>query len=374
MTKNRETLADPDLAPRPGARTGITLVELLVVMVISLIVTGVAFSLYRLNASYYLREDAYLQQYQNLRVALYTVGRDARMAGNGYSLLGPDMRLMQIWTPSREKATSGHPPSEMEAAAGWFRHADIPGPGGLGARAIFGVDGGSTDPDTLTIFRSEVESGNQLSKVKGVSGNTLELDDDIPEEAIKTGDIIAVGNGDQGVLMQVGTLSFSGGKTSELPIKTGGRFTSPSMTPPFSLTNAFVFNFRDVGLTTYYVDMATNSLMADFHDVARDNYDDAAGTSSIIASNIEDFQVYYFFKDDTVDFSLTSNNPDISSTSLNTERVKAISLGLVARSPYGDGPNNKVRPALFNRSAGLTADNRLRSVLIETIYLRNFNI
>jgi hypothetical protein len=353
-------------------------VELLVVMVISMIVTGVAFSLYRLNASYYLREDAYLQQYQNLRVALYTVGRDVRMAGNGFSLLGPNLKLMQVWTPSREKNVSGHPPSVMEASSGWFRHSDIPGPDNLGARAIYGVDGKAADPDTLTVFRSEVESGNQLAKVKSVSGSTITLDQAVPVEAIKSGDIIAVGTGDDAVLMQVGTISDSGTVT-DLPIKTGGRFTFSSFSPPFDISNAYVYNFRDVGLTTYYVDMATNTLMADFHDIARNNFDDAAGTSSIIANNIEDFQVYYFWEDDQLKddkeiSTLILTDPEISSSSLNSKKIKAVSLGLTARSPYGDGPNNKVRPALFNRSAGVTADNRLRSVLIETIYLRNFNI
>jgi hypothetical protein len=348
-------------------------------MVISLIVTGVAFSLYRLNASYYLREDAYLQQYQNLRVALYTIGRDVRMAGNGFALLGPELKRMQAYSNSREtlKSSGSSPPSEMTAVDAWFQLPD--GTGDLGVRAIFGVDGGETDPDTLTVFRSEVESGNPLARVKSLTGNRITLDTPVLKEAIKSGDIIAIGSGSTGVVLRAGTITFSGDSTTEIPIETDpeeNRFTAPSPYFPtdFPTEGAYVYNFRNVGIITYYVDKTTNSLMAAYHDSTRHNFDDAAGTSAIVASNIEDLQVYYYLDNEPVDFTKTSTTPDLSASKLNTRRVKAVSVGLEARSPYGDGPANKRRPALFNRAAGTDIDNRMRSVLIETVYLRNFNI
>jgi hypothetical protein len=345
-------------------------------MVISLIVTGVAFSIYRLNASYYLREDAYLQQYQNLRVALYTVGRDVRMAGNGFALLGADLRLIQAYTPTREKATTGagHPPSEIVNEGGWFRNLDTTT---TGVRAIFGQDGGANYPDTLTVFRAEVESGNPLSTVQSVSGNRLTLNKPIPKEALKSGDIVALGSGSNGIVLETGNLSLSGDVYNDIVIKPGGRFTnsSPFLPTGFDPVGAYVYNFRDIGLITYWVDTENNALMAAYHDTARTGYDDSTGTSSIVASNIEDFQVYYYLDDDIVDFADTDAAPIMSSAVLSgARRVKAVSLGLVARSPYGDGPVNRKRPALFNREEGTVADNRLRNVLIETIYLRNFHI
>jgi hypothetical protein len=360
-------------------------------MVISLIVAGVAFSIYRLNASAYLREDAYLQQYQNLRVALYTIGRDVRMAGNGFSLLGPDLKLMQAWTPSLEKVKSGgNPPTQMVSDSGWFRNSDVVGsnPDDFGVRAIFGVDGGADYPDTLTIFRSEVESGNPLARVKSVSGNTLTLDAPILQEALKSGDIIAIGSGTKGVVLQTGTISFSGGSTDEIPIVSGGRFTAPSGSfapTDFPVVGSYVYNFRDIGIVTYYVDTVNNTLMAAYHDTSRDSYDDSAGTSAIVASNIEDLQVYYHFDNKPACFSyppadpddecgIITDDPTISSNALNNRRVKAVSVGLTARSPYGNGPLTHSRPALFNRKAGTDFDNRQRNVLIETVYLRNFNI
>ncbi|MDR2354529.1 MAG: PilW family protein [Deltaproteobacteria bacterium] len=361
---------------------GLTLIELLVAMMISLIVTGVAFSIYRLNASYYLREDAYLQQYQNLRVALYTLGRDIRMAGNGLGLMGADIKLIQAFTPTREiPKSSTPPPTEIVASANWFRHSDSISSGQAGVRAIYGVDGGANSPDTLTVFRAEVETGNSLSTISGISGNMLMLDTPIPEDAIHSGDIIAVGEGSNGIIFETGDISFTGGNTTRLPIKPNGRFTAASplssSSLPFDLTGSFVYNFRDIVFVTYYVDTTNNYLMADYHDISRSNYDDATHKTSIVANNIEDLQLFYYLTTDTVDIkkawpSSSYTPPSISSSVLNDKRVKAVSLGLVAKAPYGVGPTTNRRPALFNRTIGTSQDNFIRNTLVETIYLRNY--
>jgi hypothetical protein len=344
-----------------------------VVLVIALILTGVAFSVYRLNASYYLREDAYLQQYQNLRVALFTVARDVRMAGNGFSLLGPDLKLIQAYTPTRE-IPSGGPPSAINAVSDWFHHSDSIS-GTSGVRAIFGVNGGANYPDTVTIFRAEVESGNPLAKVKGISGNDIQLDSDVPQEAIKSGDIIALGSGTQAIILQTDAINFSGGKTSTLPIKAEGRFTtnSPFFPTGFNLEGAYVYNFREVRFVTYWVDEANSQLMADYHDNSMTHFDDNARRSQVVAYNIEDLQVYYFYDLESVDTSRITDVPLISSARLNDNKVKAVTIGLAARSSYGTGPKNRRRPKLFDRDQG-ALDNNIHNTLVETIYLRNYHI
>jgi hypothetical protein len=69
-----------------------------------------------------------------------------------------------------------------------------------------------------------------------------------------------------------------------------------------------------------------------------------------------------------------TNSPDLTSVKLNDKRVKAVAIGMTSISPYGDGPYNKFRPALFNRLAGTVRDNRIRSTLVQTVYLRNFHL
>jgi hypothetical protein len=355
-------------------------VELLIVLLISLIVTGVAFSIYRLNASYYLREDAYLQQYQNLRVALYTLGRDIRMAGNGFGLLGPEVKRMQAWTPTREIPHSGEPPSEIVSSPNWFHHSDAL-TGNAGAWPIYGVDGGAQSSDTLTIFRAEVETGNPLSKVTSVDGsNALIVDTPIPEDALRPNDVIAIGSGANGVIFETGAISYTGGFATRIPVKAGGRFTAAAPFPTlFDVTGSYVYNFRDVMFVTYYVDAANNWLMADYHDTAKTNYDDATRHTAIVAYNIEDLQIFYYLDTDAVDIKKAwpasgYTPPTIDSSVLNSNRVKAVSLGLVSRAPTGVGAASRSRPALFNRLAATTRDNHIRNTLVETIYLRNYHL
>jgi prepilin-type N-terminal cleavage/methylation domain-containing protein len=363
---------------RARGNPGFSLVELLVVILISVIVTGVVFSVYRLNASFYLREDSYLQQYQNLRVALYTVARDARMAGNGMSLFGPTLELVQLYSPSLEVQHAGSPPTVMTpfSTPVPFRHSDAPST--PGARAIFGVDGGATSSDTLTIFRGEVETVNPLGLVREhtVGDSKVRSDEALPPESIKVGDIVAIGDATQCHLAEVGELpKDADGSLRTIVFKRGGRYARDStpVIPGVDLTGSFIFNFRNAVLVTYWVDEENLRLMADWHDVSRDNHDDPDRASSIVAYNIEDLQVYYFFDTDAVDNNLLSADPDISSVILADKRVKAVTVGLVSRSPRGVGLARHGRPELFNRAAGPKTDNTPRSVLVETVYLRNYH-
>jgi prepilin-type N-terminal cleavage/methylation domain-containing protein len=390
-------------------KSGLTLVELLVVIVISLIVSGVAFSVYRLNASYYYREDAYLQQYQNLRVALYTISRDVRMAGNGFSVLGPSLKQIQVYTPTMERATCGSPATTTVFGYDWFRHSNYtsyvppdtciadpsaPGCSGGGSvpcsvnpadtpgvRAIFGIDGGEYDSDSITIFRSEIESGELLGKLTAVSGNKItitpeaETSDKNFEKAILPGDILALVNGENAVVLEVAGDYIDG--DTEIPIKTGGRFTPNSLTSIPYLSGSFIYNFRDVTFVTYYVDQEKNQLMADYHDRTKiddggaDRSDDPTGRRSFaVAYNVEDLQIYYFFDD--VNMVLVATDPAISTARLDDQRIRAVAIGITSRSPYGEGARNKFRPALFNRRAGTDRDDRVRSTLVQTIYLRNY--
>jgi hypothetical protein len=355
-------------------------VELLVVVIISLIVTGVGFSIYRMNASYYMREDAYLEQYQNLRVSLFTLARDIRMAGNGYSLLGPDVKLIQVWSPTREiPYAGGNPPTEISVVSGstkWFYHSDSLS-GAPGVRGLYGVDGGENNPDTITLFRAEVESGNPLGRVKDLTGGELEMDAEFFQEAVQPGDIIVVASGLQAIILETDDdFHFSAGKATKIPLKNGGRFTRNSsdfFPTGFPLTGAQVWNFRDVLFVTYYVDESNNQLMADYHDTAKADYDSTKQTQ-VVAYNIEDLQFYYFYDTDTVDNSLISTAPLISSSILDSKRVKAVTIGVVSRSPRGEGPGKYFRPAFFNRDAGDVYDNHPRTSLVETVYVRNYHL
>ena len=237
------------------------------------------------------------------------------------------------------------------------------------------MDGGKHLPDTLTVLRASAESGTPIASVVDYDSRRelLILDRAVPREAVREGDILAIATADGAYLAEAGPLPS--GPADFLTLKKGGRFTntsSPVIPQEVDAPGASVHNFRDVTFVTYYVDMVTERLMADYHDVGRAYYDDKDRKSSVVANHIEDLQLYYFFETDKVDPALNSADPVISSNRLNRDRVKAVSVGLVSRSPYGKGKPVITRPALFNRLEGTARDNRPRDVLVETVFVRNY--
>jgi prepilin-type N-terminal cleavage/methylation domain-containing protein len=354
--------------PRIRGRAGVTLVELMVTMALALIVSGVAFMIYRINTSFYLREEAYIQQQQNLRAAFYIMGRDLRMAGNGMKVIGPDVRRVRLWTSSRQILSPGGFPA-IDPAEGWFAPPDDATPG---AWAIFGLDGGADRPDTVTVFRSEVEYPSQLGVISSVSGNSYRLSQDVPEGALECDaasgkcDVVALVNGDQAVIVEVEEFD-----DDLVTVRLGEASTPPSLPASFPLIGAAMYSLRGASLTTFYLDEASDQLMAAYHDRHSSIYDDPATRSMVVANNIEDLQVYFFYDGFDVDPESLRLDPDLGSGPLADREVKAVALGLTSRSGYGEGPNVRTRPALYNREAGTATDNRRRTTLSEFIYLRN---
>jgi hypothetical protein len=336
----------------------------LIVVVISLIISGVAFALYRSNTGYYLREEAYIQQQQNLRAAFYIMSRDLRMAGNGLRVLGPNVNLLNAWTPSRLAVDNGN--FKIDIVPGWFSYPDSTE---NGIRAIFGIDGGDNQPDAITVFRAEVEYPAPLGLVKEIGSEFIDLDAAVKTDTVAAGDIIALVNENNAVILEVNSVS-----SNRITIVNNGRFTGPSG-PPSTFPNlgSTVYNLRNVNLVTYYIDQINNRLMAAHHDPQYTGYDDPASKSVVVANNIEDLQIQYFFGSDEVDPDALEHTPDISTARLKNDKVKALGLAMTSRSGYGEGSTTRLRPALYNRLEGTTPDNRRRSTLSEFIYLRNYS-
>lgn len=381
------TDAGVEVKPEPLLKPGFSLMELLIVIAVSTVVAAVAFTVYRLNVESYLKEDARLEKDQNLRVALFSIARDVRMAGNGFVLMNPQTQLVQVYVPSMETIDSGGK-SEMVVSDGWFWHADAEqsNEDERGARAVFGVDGGANRPDTLTVFRAEVESASPIAQVgssgysPGTDGGTITLQGSFPDDTVRNKDIIALVSGRQIALMEVSASGKADGEmldsAASLPVKLGGRFTAPAAAALDFDSGSNIYNLRDVVFVTYYVDESTNSLMADYHDVSMTSPDNSSKGTVVVANNIEDMQVFYYFTDPVVDDVVTMDSvdqdPGINSAVLDARRVKAVAIGLVARSPNDDAQSAIYkRPALFNRIEGTAADAHPRSVMTEIVFLRN---
>lgn len=343
-------------------RAGLTLVELLVALALTIMVIAATFLIYQTNSRYYYRQQARLEQIQNLRAALYILARDIRMAGDGLITMGVDK--IQAYVPN---ATG--------SGGSWFRY-EVDNSGALaatpGLRAVFGIDN-TASPDTVTVFRTEVESTLAIGRLRNPytsSSSLLELTDYIPKFALQTGDVLGVVNGKDAILLSAG--AFTASTINPGHITLGTRF-KPSGSFPSGISfpaGSSVYNLRGAYLTTYWVDTARHNLMARYHHLGDLEYDDAANASIIVAPNIEDLQMRYVMNgqdpSDSVDeltlAILEANN-----------WVRQIQVGLVSMSDYRDRSNLSLAPVnLFNHVAGGAADGYLRQVLTSNVYLRNY--
>ncbi|MDR1870484.1 MAG: PilW family protein [Deltaproteobacteria bacterium] len=355
----------------PNQRPGLTLVELLIVVALGAIVSGVAFSLHRLNVNHLLESEDALNIRQNLRVSLDILSRDIRMSGSGVSVLDPGLSLVQVYTPLNPSRPCGDDPATV-TSLNWFRNCDAGSE--IGVRAIFGEDGGSDKADIVTVFRAEPEFSVAVGEVESFDSSDLKLTLVVAanQDAVKPGDILSVFNGSKAFVMEVEKVIGSG-NIKEIIFNKNGRFTNPDGPPSgFSLSEAKVYNFLDVRLVTYYVDQNSNQLMAMIHDQMTDESGHRVSRSVAVADNIEDLQLYYFFNNEEVNNEKIYLDPGVNTAKLKTHHVQAVTIGLTAKSTYKRGRMNYNRPALFNRDAGTEMDNYSRLSILETVKLRNF--
>jgi type II secretory pathway pseudopilin PulG len=344
-------------------RPGFTLVELTVVICLSYLLTTVIFSLYRFHSSRFLREEAYLRQYGDLKNAIQILTRDLKMAGNGLRVTTPILKTLQAYTPSRPYQKDGR--TLIEVKDDWFQYPDSNKPG---FGAIFGFDGGDEHADAVTVFKSELEYPLPLGYAVGLEGDKLFLGESLREGAVATDDVLAVVREGLGFLIEL--INYD---NNVITIQSGDRFFSaPGPPGDFDLYGASVYNLKDVSLTTWYVDEENNRLMVAHHDRKRDAYDVELTKSAVMADNVEDLQLFYYYDFEEVNLDFVGDKPDVGSKRLADSSIKAAAVAAVGRSAYGDGPLSRRRPAVFNRNAGTIPDKRRRSTITELISMRNF--
>ena len=357
-------------------RSGLTLVELMVVIVVSTMVAAVAFSMFQVNSRYYVRQDALLEQVQNLRVAMYTIGRDVRMAGNGFGIVGHGVDAIQAYVPKIVFDKDGN----WEHTYGWFEH--IEGGDVKGIMRIFAVDGGTSNPDRLTVFRADPELGMEIGVLSesftAGSDRLLKLQTALREHSVQAGDILVLVNGadeSEAIFLEMAE-PFSKDKTT---ISIGPEYDVPgedarearfypknvhSRLQSFP-SGSRIYNMRVINLVTYFVDTKNNRLMADYFDSQIDHYD--ADGAVIVATDIEDFQVRFEFDNSPG----TWQDGGLVIENFANNRVKSMEIGLVARSTMKDSGNSSQPVKLFNRIQERPADGYPRRVLTEVIALRN---
>jgi hypothetical protein len=336
-------------------------------MLIGLVVVGVAFTLYRANASFYLNSEAALQVNHNLRQALSVLSRDVRMAGNGLEVLGSKVQSVQLYGPTKHDLDAQG--LKITRTAGWFKHPDA-ATSQMGLLGVYGTDGGANGSDSITVFRSEVENPLPVAEVASFSNGSFALSSPLAADAVRPGDVMAAVNSSAAFIFEVASVPAA---LTSLQLKRHGRFTFDGPPTGFPTAGSFLYNLRDVSVVTYFVDESTHRLMADYHDRTRTVFDDPAKGAVTVAEDIEDLQIYYFFANDSLKLENVVNNPALSYDRFAAERVKAAAVAVTSRSVVRLNRGRFNRPALFNRVAGSAVDQRRRATLMEVAYLRNFS-
>jgi hypothetical protein len=290
------------------------------------------------------------------------------MAGSGLFVLGPGLKIAHVYAPTMNGRACGQTPITANAL-GWYRNCDVAATES-GARAIFAEDGGATGSDVITIFRAEPEFSDAIGEARYIDNWNLILSASITTDSYKPGDILGAVAFDKAALFEVESVPPSA-TTSSIKIKEGGRFTGPSGPPlGFALDGAPLYNLKNATLVTYYVDEATSTLMAVYHDQGVNPTDPTTSPSVPIADGVEDLQVYFFYEDETVDNAKIKLNPDFDSTKLDSRKVMAVTVALTAKAIDRRGPP-QLRPALFNRPVGTVTERASRLSVLETVQMRN---
>ncbi|MDR1676803.1 MAG: hypothetical protein LBS44_00240 [Deltaproteobacteria bacterium] len=348
-----------------GLRSGLTLVELLVVLFIGLVVTVMAFSIYRSSTGQYINQESALRLQQNIRNAVDVIASNARMAGNGLTILGPNIDLVQFYGPTKHTITNSS--LTITKSPGWFANPDAPS-GESGVRAIYGVDGGTDRADSITFFHSEIERPSPIGRAVDYKNGIINFEDNLPDDSLLPGDLGVLVNSSQAVIFETG--DYEKGE-KKVPVRKGGRFTSDAPPKNFTVEGSLLYNFRKVKIITYFIDEASSRLMADYHDQSITSFDDPSRGAITLANDIVDLQVYYYFDGEQVTIPNISNNPDIGSVRFANNRVNALAIGLTGRAAASGTRTHYVRPELFNRRAGTETDTRRFSTVMKMVYLRN---
>ncbi len=342
-----------------------TLIELMIVLLVSVIVLGAALTMYQVSARYYVVQDALLEQQQNLRSALYLIGRDVRMSGNGLHLMNVNKVGIYI-----DDAAFG----EGMGGAGWFRYRQGGAPG---VRPIFGEDGTAENKsDALTIFHTDMESANPLGTLAmpyNAGSTRFVLTERLLEEALNDGDMVAVSGGGEVVIFEADEVSYG----ADSSFAAGDRFRPRGVSFP---EGASVHRLRDVTLVRYYLGK-NNKLMANYYDFTggsgvSDSLYGETGGPQILADDIEDFQVQYIMDQQAAGANLSELEAldEISEAFLDSGRsVRAVKIAIVSKSRVANESTAAGRPlSVFNHTVDGKPDGFLRRILTDTIYLRNF--
>ena len=332
---------------------GISLVEVLVALVISLFLLAGIIQVYVANKSSYGFSNSISRIQENGRYAMDIMAQDLRMAGFfGCAIFDPeDDAAMDAIVNNLNKAGPGYDPNNM----GYLENELIEGT----------ENDGLNGSDSITLRGAE--PGN-LSVQPPYSSTSANIKVSEPHD-LKEGDIVMVSNCRGADIIQISNINASNGTL----VHNTGSSTEPGNYNPDNCTggnahclsqtygsDASLFRFRTV---TYSIAIGESGEPALWRS---DN-----GANLELIESIEQMQLLYGVDTTDDDFP----NQYMTSTELIASAndwydVMSIRLMLLVRSE-ADGIVEAPQVLTYNGATSTAADSRLRQVFSTTIALRN---
>ncbi|MCF6236726.1 MAG: PilW family protein [Gammaproteobacteria bacterium] len=306
-------------------QTGLTLIEIMVAMVISLVLMAGVLQIFLANKKSFLVQESLSRMQENGRTAMRILADDLRMAGY-WGCRSQDISI----TDNLDNGGTGY--------------INLLGQGGLGGTNNAGLN----SSDTVTLRGALSDGMRVTAPFMPTASSVLHVAD---ASGLAKGDIMLVTNCEAGDLFQISNNNPSASNT--LNHNTGGGTSPGNNTSSMSQQyqgGAMVYQVREA---TYSIQAGASGEPALFRSIN--------GTSAVeLVEGIEDLQIQFGELLDATNGAMRYVSPGTGS--LKIDQVNSLRVTLIVRSE-----SSNVSPK------GASGDGRLRRTFNNTISIRNRN-
>lgn len=336
---------------------GISLVEVLVAMVISLFLLAGIIQVYLANTASYSFTNAISRIQENARYAMDTMAQDLRMAGYfGCAVFDRnDEAAMDAIVNNLDPAGPGYDPDLFDI---------------LGEPLIEGTENDVNGSDTITL-RGALP-GNATPNVPYAVSTSAQILITLPND-IEQDDIVMISNCRGADIFQVTSTTVSGAANSTAVVHNIGTGSPGNYNPDTCTSGHCLSQTYGADATMYKLQTVTYSIAPGASGEPA-LWRSANGVNEELVEGIEQMQVQYGV--DTSDNGATNRYltadliTDDFTVANNWDNVMSIRLMLLARSA-ADGVVEGNQMVDFNGTNTSAGDQRLRQVFTTTIALRN---
>ena len=359
---------------------GVTLIELMVAMVISMFVLLAVTTVYVTTKRTYRFQETIVELQENARYAMSTLASDIREAG--YAGCNPTVRSLL------KPVAGGTPYNPQAGVGGWEYTTTVTGPGDLAAFPSSTTIGGDAEWTGVgAVPLDPLLTGNVVRGTDVIAiTSATQREDLIPNagpatsasivvnkaHGIAAGTILIVGDCDKGDMFQNNT--GGGGAVS---------LTRPAAGNPGNITPA-------TWVQAIHKDMRIQVIQSKFYFIGvnpegepalfRNDFLLGTGGATLeeIAPGIENMQILYG-EDLTDDENFLPDRYVTANNIINPDNIVTVRISLLVRTPgnLGRDPIAPIPQAMLGTTANATTiqytaqDQRARRVFTSTIFLRN---